>query len=104
MWSKERVLTFIEDLQSNACLWDMNCPDYENRNKKGDAIDFLARKYKISTTEVKKKSTISEVSFGWSIKRLSIQEDRVFIEETKLVEQAPRPNTFHIFWSFLSSH
>jgi hypothetical protein len=44
VWSNERVLTFIENLQSSACLWDVHCADYKNRNKKGDAMDFLAKK------------------------------------------------------------
>jgi hypothetical protein len=43
MWSNERVLTSIEDLQSSACLWDVHCTDYKNRNKKGDVIDFLEK-------------------------------------------------------------
>jgi hypothetical protein len=43
MWSKERIATFIEDLQSNACLWDVHCADYKNCNKKGDAIIFLKK-------------------------------------------------------------
>jgi hypothetical protein len=43
MWSNERVLTVIEDLQSNdACLWNVHCADYKNRNNKGNAIDFIA--------------------------------------------------------------
>jgi len=33
--SKERVFNFTEDVQSNACLWDVRCADYKNRNKKG---------------------------------------------------------------------
>jgi hypothetical protein len=70
MWSNEGVLTLIEDLQSNACLWDVPCADYKNRNKKGDAIDFLATKYEISSTEAEKKSEISKVSFEDSIKEL----------------------------------
>jgi hypothetical protein len=56
MWLNERVITFIEDLQSSACLWDVHCAKYKNRNKKGDAIDFLAKKYEISHIEVEKKS------------------------------------------------
>jgi hypothetical protein len=55
MWSNEEFLTFIEDLQSSACLWDVHCADYKTVLKKGDAIDFLARKYKISTIKVNKK-------------------------------------------------
>jgi hypothetical protein len=44
MWLKERFLAFIEDLQSSACILDVHCADYKNHNKKGDAIDFLAKK------------------------------------------------------------
>jgi hypothetical protein len=43
MWSNDRVLTVIEDLQSSARLWNENFADYKNRNKKGDAIDFIAK-------------------------------------------------------------
>jgi hypothetical protein len=67
---KERVLTFIEDLESSTCLWDVHCAGYKNRNKKGDAIDFLVKRYEISNIEVEKKSPISKVSSGGSIKKL----------------------------------
>jgi hypothetical protein len=49
MWSNERVLTFIEDLQPSACLWDAHCADNKNSNKKGDAIDFLTKKIRNET-------------------------------------------------------
>jgi hypothetical protein len=42
-WSKERVVTFIEDLQFSACLWGVHCADCKNRNKKGDASIFLQK-------------------------------------------------------------
>jgi len=54
MSSKERVFSFTEDLQSNACLWDVRCADYKNRNRKGDATDFMAKRCVINTAEVKK--------------------------------------------------
>jgi hypothetical protein len=44
MWLHERVLAFTEDIQSSACVWDVRCADCKNRNKKGDATDFLAKK------------------------------------------------------------
>jgi hypothetical protein len=54
VWSNERVLSFTEDLQSiDACFWSVHCADHKNRNKKGDAIDFVA-KYEASTTEVER--------------------------------------------------
>jgi hypothetical protein len=70
VWSNERVVTFIKDLQSSACLWDMHYTDYKNCNKKCDAIDFLAKKYESSTTDIEKKSPISKVSFREGIKKL----------------------------------
>jgi hypothetical protein len=70
MWSIERVLTFIEDFQSNACLWDVHHADYKNCIKKSDAIDFLAKMYEICTIEVEKKLAIPKVSFGETIKEL----------------------------------
>jgi hypothetical protein len=63
MWSKERIATFIEDLQSNACLWDVHCADYKNRNKNVMRL-FSCKKYEISTIEVEKKSPVSKVSSG----------------------------------------
>ena len=53
--SNERARTFIEDLQCSACLWNVHYADYKNRNRKGDAIDFLAKKCEVSTTEVGRK-------------------------------------------------
>jgi hypothetical protein len=79
----ERFHTFIEDSQSNACVWDVHCADYKNHNKDGDAIDFLAKKYEkgdaidflaknfnSALLKLRKKSPISEVSSGESIKKL----------------------------------
>ena len=34
----------VEDLQSRACVWDVLCADYKNRNKKSNATGFLAKK------------------------------------------------------------
>jgi len=43
MRPNERFLLFIEDWQSNgACLCNVQCADYKNRNKEGDGIDFIA--------------------------------------------------------------
>jgi hypothetical protein len=42
MWSNEKFRIFIEDLQSSACLWNVHCADYKNRNTISSAIDFLA--------------------------------------------------------------
>ena len=33
VWANDRVVIFIEDLQSGVCLWDVHCADYLNRNK-----------------------------------------------------------------------
>jgi hypothetical protein len=56
MWSNERVLTVVEDLQSHACLWDVHCAEYKNRNKNGDAISLIAKKLKLIITEVEKNN------------------------------------------------
>jgi hypothetical protein len=70
IWSKERIITFIEDLQSNVCLWDGHSAHYKTRNRKGEAIDFLAKNVKSALLKLRKKSAISKVSFGESIKKL----------------------------------
>jgi ASC-1-like (ASCH) protein len=54
MWSNERVVTFIEDLESNARLWDVHCADYKNRNKKGDTIIFLQKNMKSALSKLRK--------------------------------------------------
>jgi hypothetical protein len=54
MSSKETIFNFTEDSQSNACFWDVRCADYKNRNKQGDATDFMAKRYEVSTDEVTK--------------------------------------------------
>lgn len=46
---------FIEDLQCSACLWNVHCADCKNRNQKGDAIDFLAKKFEVIATKVGRK-------------------------------------------------
>jgi hypothetical protein len=82
----------------------VHCADYKNRNKEGDATHFLIRKHEISTTEVEKNWQYQRSVSERKQKSCSIQEDWVFTEETKLVEEAPRPKTFCTFWPFLSSH
>jgi hypothetical protein len=67
MWSNERVVTFAEDLQSSACLWDVYCTDYKNRNKEVMWL-FSCKKYEISNIEVEKKLPIWKVNSGEGIK------------------------------------
>jgi hypothetical protein len=54
MWLKERVLTFIENLQFSACIWAVHCAGYKNRNKKGDVIDFLAKNTTSAISKLRK--------------------------------------------------
>jgi hypothetical protein len=28
------IVTFVEDLQSNACLWEVHCADYKKHSRK----------------------------------------------------------------------
>jgi hypothetical protein len=84
MWLKARVLTSSDALQSSASLWDVHCADYKNRNKKGDTIDFLAKKYEISNIEVEKKIANLESQFRRENKK-KVAASRVFPEETNLV-------------------
>jgi hypothetical protein len=69
MWLNERVLAFIEDLQSSACLWDVHCADYKTRNKKVMRLIFL-QKNEISTIEVEKKVAILKGQFEREDKRV----------------------------------
>jgi hypothetical protein len=63
MWTNKRVLTFVENLQPHACLWDVQCAQYKNCNKKGDAINLIEKKkYGLCIIEVEKKSPTSKVS------------------------------------------
>lgn len=57
MWSTEITLKFIEEFQSQACLWDVTATDYKNKNKKKDAVESLSKKYDVSSSEVEKKIT-----------------------------------------------
>jgi hypothetical protein len=69
MWSKERVFTLTEDLHSNACLWDVHCADYKNRNKKVMRL-FSCKKMWNQHYRSWEKIAISKVSSGDSIKML----------------------------------
>jgi len=44
MWSNEGVLTLIEDLQRNACLWDVHLQITKTIIQKGVSTDVLAKK------------------------------------------------------------
>jgi hypothetical protein len=48
-------LKLIEDLHSLPCLWDVQTAEYNNRNKKSDAHDTLAKNYGVSAVEIEKK-------------------------------------------------
>jgi hypothetical protein len=54
MWSKERFVTFIEDLESNACLRDVHCADYKNLIENGDTIIFSQKHMKSALSKMKK--------------------------------------------------
>jgi hypothetical protein len=71
MWSNEGVRTFIDDLLSNACLWDGHCADYKNRNKKAIQFILLQKNIKPALMKLGNKLTISKVSFGDSLKILA---------------------------------
>jgi len=45
VWSNESVFAFTEDLESIACLRNVQCAYYKNRNKSGYLTDFLAKMY-----------------------------------------------------------
>ena len=60
MQSNERVLTFTEDLQPNACLYEVHYTDYTNYSKK--VMRFSCEKYETSATDSEKTSRTSKVS------------------------------------------
>ena len=47
MWTTETILKLIEDLHSNVCLWNIECIDYKNKNKRRDTLDHLAKKFEV---------------------------------------------------------
>jgi hypothetical protein len=49
MWSNEGVLTVIEDLQRDACLWDMHLQITKTVIQKGVATVVLAKKKKVKS-------------------------------------------------------
>jgi hypothetical protein len=50
-----RTKVFLQDLQSNACLWDVHCVDYKTVMKKAMWLMFLPKKYEICTIVAEKK-------------------------------------------------
>jgi hypothetical protein len=66
MWWDERFLTFIEDLQSNACLWDVHCAYYKNSDKKVVRLIFLQKNIKLPLLKLRKNRqshrSVSETS------------------------------------------
>ncbi|KFM62349.1 hypothetical protein X975_12306, partial [Stegodyphus mimosarum] len=54
-WPHYRQLQFISDYKSLSMLWDVNNPDYRNRDERTHAYRMLADKYKITLLDVEKK-------------------------------------------------
>lgn len=51
------MLTFVEDLQSHACLRDVHCAEYKNRNKKGDDVSLIGKNMNTLLLKSKKIAT-----------------------------------------------
>lgn len=60
----------MEDLHSTPCLWEVRCVDYKNRNKKVDAYEMHANKYKISVSDIEKKIQMLKNQFRREHKKL----------------------------------
>lgn len=50
-----KTLTFIENYKSFVELWDVSHKDYNNKNKRKDALECLAINHNMSIPEVKNK-------------------------------------------------
>lgn len=53
--SDQDTLEFIQDYQEQTVLWDVNSHLYCNKIARSDALDVLAKKYKMDVNTVKKK-------------------------------------------------
>jgi hypothetical protein len=82
------VLTFVEDFQSHVGLLYVYSAEYKNLNKKGDAINLIAKKkiYELSITEVEKKIANLKGQFWREHKKVvASKKEWIFTEETNLV-------------------
>ncbi|XP_072381780.1 uncharacterized protein [Diabrotica undecimpunctata] len=54
-WTKDKIIKFIEAIETYPLLWDSSHNEYKNRFKKGDATQELAQTFDYDSTEVMRK-------------------------------------------------
>lgn len=70
-WTNEKIIKFIQDIETYPLLWDTSHNDYKNRNKKHDAIQELAERFNCDSTEVMRKWKIILAQYRREKKKIS---------------------------------
>ena len=72
-WGREEVLTLIELYCANSCLWDLEDPNYKNRELKREAVLSIAGQLSRDVLEVEKKMHGLRTQFNREHKRYQKQ-------------------------------
>lgn len=54
-WTNDKIINFIQAIETYPVLWDSSHSDYKNKNKKHDATQELAQSFNCDSTEVMRK-------------------------------------------------
>lgn len=54
-WTNDKIIKFIQAIETYPVLWDSSHSDYKNKNKKHDATQELAQNFNCDSTEVMRK-------------------------------------------------
>ena len=54
-WSYNDVADLISMYKSMPCLWEVNSPDYKDRNRRNECLDEMASRFSTSTCEITRK-------------------------------------------------
>ncbi|XP_077298565.1 uncharacterized protein LOC143919879 [Arctopsyche grandis] len=70
-WTNEKIIKFIQAIETYTFLWDSSHNDYKNRNKKHDATQELAQSFNCDSTEVMRKWKIILAQYRREKKKIS---------------------------------
>ncbi|XP_047525149.1 uncharacterized protein LOC125063005 isoform X1 [Pieris napi] len=70
-WTNDKIIKFIQAVETYRILWDSSHHDYKNRNKKHDATQDLAQRFNCDSTEVMRKWKIILAQYRREKKKIS---------------------------------
>lgn len=54
-WKPKQIIYLIELIKEKPCLWNVNVKDYRDKSKRHKALMDIAKRFHVSTEQIKKK-------------------------------------------------